>query len=59
MVFPLVIELKTLEISPRVAMQIVDYKNDRMVTKNSLMCFMQLFIVSNQSNTYYFANEIP
>jgi len=57
---PLVqIELKTLEISPRVAMQqIVDYKNDLgNGYKNSLMCFMQLFIVSNNSNTYYFANN--
>lgn len=57
---PLVqIELKTLEISPRVAMQqIVDYKNDLgNGYKNSLMCFMQLFIVSNNTNTYYFANN--
>jgi len=53
------IELKTLEISPRVAMQqIVDYKNELgNGYKNSLMCFMQLFIVSNNSNTYYFANN--
>lgn len=53
------IELKGVGISPRQAMQqIVDYKND--VGNgyiNSLMCFMQLFIVSNQSNTYYFANN--
>lgn len=57
---PLVqIELKTLEISPRVAMQqIVDYKNDLgNGYKNSLMCFMQLFIVSNNTNTYYFSNN--
>lgn len=57
---PLVqIELKTYEISPRKAMQqIVDYKNDAgNGYKNSLSCFMQLFIVSNQSNTYYFANN--
>ncbi|MCC5815317.1 MAG: type I restriction endonuclease subunit R [Leptospira sp.] len=53
------IELKTLEISPRKAMQqIVDYKNDPgNGYTNSLLCFVQLFIVSNQSNTYYFANN--
>jgi type I restriction enzyme R subunit len=53
------VELKTLEISPRSAMQqIVDYKNDSgNGYTNSLMCFMQLFIVSNRSNTYYFANN--
>lgn len=53
------IELKTLELSPRKAMQqIVDYKNDSgNGYTNSLLCFMQLFIVSNRSNTYYFANN--
>lgn len=53
------IELKTLEVSPRRAMQqIVDYKNDQgNGYGNSLLCFMQLFIVSNKSNTYYFANN--
>jgi type I restriction enzyme R subunit len=53
------IELKTLDISPRKAMQqIVDYKNDPgNGYTNSLLCFIQLFIVSNQSNTYYFANN--
>lgn len=53
------IELKTLNISPRRAMQqIVDYKNDPgNGYGNSLLCFMQLFIVSNKSNTYYFANN--
>ncbi len=53
------IELKTLEISPRKAMQqIVDYKNDSgNGYNNSLLCFMQLFIVSNRTNTYYFANN--
>ncbi len=53
------IELKTLEISPRRAMQqIIDYKNDRgNGYTNSLLCFMQLFIVSNRTNTYYFANN--
>lgn len=53
------VELKTLEISPRRAMQqIIDYKNDagNGYTK-TLLSFMQLFIVSNQHNTYYFANN--
>lgn len=57
---PLVqVELKTLEISPRRAMQqIIDYKNEPgNGYTNSLLCFMQLFIVSNRSNTYYFANN--
>jgi len=53
------IELKGPGSSPRVAMQqIVDYKNDPgNGYTNSLLCFMQLFIVSNQANTYYFANN--
>ncbi|MFC1224205.1 type I restriction endonuclease subunit R [Pedobacter sp. BG31] len=53
------IELKTLQISPRRAMQqIVDYKNDPgNGYSNSLLCFMQLFIVSNRSDTYYFSNN--
>lgn len=53
------IELKNLQISPRRAMQqIVDYKNDPgNGYNNSLLCFLQLFIVSNQSNTYYFTNN--
>jgi type I restriction enzyme, R subunit len=53
------IELKKLDISPRNAIQqIVDYKNEPgNGYGNSLMCFMQLFIVSNRSNTYYFANN--
>ncbi|MBR7023668.1 MAG: type I restriction endonuclease subunit R, partial [Bacteroidales bacterium] len=53
------IELKTLDVSPRRAMQqIVDYKNDvGNGYTNSLLCFMQMFIVSNQHNTYYFANN--
>jgi len=53
------IELKTLTISPRRAMQqIVDYKNDpgNGYTK-TLLCFIQLFIVSNRSDTWYFANN--
>lgn len=53
------IELKTLEVSPRRAMQqIVDYKSDPgNGFTNSLLCFMQLFIVSNRANTYYFTNN--
>lgn len=53
------IELKTLEVSPRRAMQqIVDYKSDPgNGYTNSLLCFMQLFIVSNRANTYYFSNN--
>ncbi|MBJ6610267.1 MAG: type I restriction endonuclease subunit R [Candidatus Thiothrix moscowensis] len=57
---PLVqIELKTLQISPRRAMeQIVEYRNDPgNGYTNSLLCFMQLFIVSNENNTLYFANN--
>jgi type I restriction enzyme R subunit len=53
------IELKTLQISPRRAMQqIVDYKNDpgNGYTR-TLLCFIQLFIVSNRSDTWYFANN--
>ena len=53
------IELKTLGISPRRAMeQVVDYKNDpgNGYTK-TLLCFLQLFIVSNRDRTYYFANN--
>lgn len=53
------IELKKLDISPRKAMQqIVDYKNEPgNGYGNSLLCYMQLFIVSNKTNTYYFANN--
>ncbi len=53
------VELKRLDVSPRKAMQqIVDYKNEPgNGYSNSLMCFMQLFIVSNRSNTIYFANN--
>jgi type I restriction enzyme R subunit len=53
------VELKTLGINPRRAMeQIVDYKNDpgNGYTK-TLLGFLQLFIVSNRTNTYYFANN--
>ncbi|GAB6187333.1 type I restriction endonuclease subunit R [Thermopirellula anaerolimosa] len=57
---PLVqIELKSLQISPRRAMQqIIEYKQDPgNGYTNTLLCFMQLFIVSNRSNTWYFANN--
>ncbi len=53
------IELKTLGISPRRAMeQIVEYKNDpgNGYTK-TILCFLQLFIVSNRDRTIYFANN--
>ncbi|MCX6880795.1 MAG: type I restriction endonuclease subunit R [Verrucomicrobia bacterium] len=53
------IELKTLGVSPRRAMeQIVEYKNDpgNGYTR-TLLCFLQLFIVSNRDRTFYFANN--
>ena len=53
------IELKALGINPRRAMeQIVEYKNDpgNGYTK-TLLCFLQLFIVSNRHDTWYFANN--
>ena len=53
------IELKTLGKNPRRAVeQIVAYKNDPgNGYTNSLLCFMQLFIVSNRDSTFYFANN--
>ncbi len=57
---PLVqIELKKGDISHRKAIQqIVDYKNEPgNGYGNSLLCFMQLFIVSNVVRTLYFANN--
>lgn len=53
------IELKNHTIVTRRAMeQIVDYKNDPgNGYTNTLLCFMQLFIVTNESNTLYFANN--
>jgi type I restriction enzyme R subunit len=53
------IELKTLGINPRRAMeQIVDYKNDPgNGYSRTLLCFVQLFVVSNRDSTYYFANN--
>ena len=53
------IELKTLGINPRRAIeQIVEYKNDpgNGYTR-TLLCFVQLFIVSNYTDTWYFANN--
>jgi type I restriction enzyme R subunit len=53
------VELKTLNISPRRAMeQIVGYKNDPgNGYSRTLLCFLQLFIVSNRTDTWYFANN--
>ena len=55
------IELKKLGISPRRAMQqIVEYKSDPgNGYSNTLLCFMQLFVVSNLTQTYYFTNNNP
>ena len=53
------IELKTLGLSPRRAMeQIVEYKSDpgNGYTR-TLLCFVQLFIVSNRADTLYFTNN--
>ncbi|GAB0057461.1 Type-1 restriction enzyme R protein [Candidatus Magnetaquicoccaceae bacterium FCR-1] len=53
------IEMKSLSVSPRRAMQqIVDYKNDPgNGYGNTLLCFIQIFIVSNRTDTWYFANN--
>jgi type I restriction enzyme R subunit len=53
------IELKALAVSPRRAMQqIVDYKSDPgNGYGKTLLCFVQLFIVSNRTDTWYFANN--
>ena len=53
------LELKTLGVSERRAMQqIADYKADPgNGYTNTLLCFMQLFIVSNHDRTLYFANN--
>lgn len=53
------IELKTLAVSPRRAMQqIVDYKDEPgNGYGRTLLCFLQLFIVSNRADTWYFANN--
>jgi type I restriction enzyme R subunit len=57
---PLVqIELKALDVSPYNAIQqIVNYKKDLgNGYLNTILCFMQLFAVSNRSHTMYFANN--
>lgn len=53
------VELKEYETNPKRAMeQIVKYKNDiGNGYTNSLLCFIQLFIVSNEVKTFYFANN--
>ncbi|CAJ4907470.1 type I site-specific deoxyribonuclease HsdR [Burkholderia pseudomallei] len=53
------IELKALAVSPRRAMQqIVDYKSDPgNGYGKTLLCFIQLFIVSNRTDTWYFASN--
>src|SRR5699024_9026654 len=57
---PLVqIELKNVGVNPHRAMeQVVRYKNDvGNGYTNTLLCFMQLFLVSNEYTTWYFANN--
>jgi len=53
------IELKAHAVSPRRAMQqIVEYKNARgNAYSRTLLCFVQIFIVSNWNDTWYFANN--
>lgn len=53
------VELKSLQITPKKAMeQIVEYKNDHgNGYTNSFALLYAAFIVSNESNTYYFANN--
>lgn len=53
------IELKAHQVNPRRAMQqIVEYKNTKgNGYQNTLLCFIQLFIVSNKFKTWYFANN--
>ncbi|MEO5368971.1 MAG: type I restriction endonuclease subunit R [Magnetococcus sp. DMHC-1] len=53
------IEMKSFSVSPRRAMQqIIDYKNDPgNGYGNTLLCFIQIFIVSNRTDTWYFANN--
>jgi type I restriction enzyme, R subunit len=53
------IELKAHAVSPRRAMQqIVEYKNEQgNGYRKTLLCFMQLFVVSNRNDTWYFANN--
>lgn len=53
------IELKAMAVSPRRAMQqIVDYKTDHgNGYGKTLLCFIQIFVVSNRTDTWYFANN--
>ena len=53
------IELKTYPFSPKAAMeQIVKYKNQAgNGYARTLLCFTQLFVVSNKEDTFYFANN--
>lgn len=53
------IELKAHAVSPRRAMQqIVEYKSQQgSGYRRTLLCFIQLFIVSNRNETWYFANN--
>jgi type I restriction enzyme R subunit len=53
------VELKTTKISPgRAVEQIVAYKNEPgNGYQNTLLCFIQLFVVSNRTDTWYFANN--
>ena len=53
------IELKAHAVSPRRAMQqIVEYKSEPgNGYRRTLLCFIQLFIVSNRIDTWYFANN--
>lgn len=53
------IELKAHAVSPRRAMQqIVEYKGQLgSGYRRTLLCFIQLFIVSNRNETWYFANN--
>ncbi|AFW01301.1 DEAD/DEAH box helicase [Gluconobacter oxydans] len=53
------VELKTMAVSPRRAMQqIVDYKAEPgNGYGKTLLCFIQIFVVSNRTDTWYFANN--
>ncbi|WP_425228554.1 type I restriction endonuclease subunit R [Sphingomonas sp.] len=53
------IELKAHAVSPRRAMQqIVDYKSEQGTGyRRTLLCYIQLFVVSNRVDTWYFANN--
>lgn len=54
------VELKQLGVNPRKAVeQIVAYKSDPgNGYTSSLLCFLQIFVVSNRVSTWYFANNI-